>query len=326
MATVSNAYLFNGTEATATMDAMIWEDADTASNTIKFQSGQIVSTAGWAENIAPARWDEVAKKPEPKLQPIEMIQPVPEMRFMAYDQLPAANMLVEGDVNDSMLTVKQIEVKAKRRSEKGYHFQFQKLHGVGRYFRESTEGEDFLGRNSMRHIKDDLYLFDPLMKPEWRWKRITELRKPPNVNRLRGLEAMVLSPAEAKARLLLQRYVGPQQYRKYLRDGYVTVQAHGFTWLVPGERSYHSMIEQWDKHSKVASYCVHFENHNIPPTDAAIMRMSLVFGGIEMLRQASNVYTHERYGQRTRKPESRILSLHEAFRQVKAESEVLVAA
>lgn len=58
-----------------------------------------------------------------------------------------------------------------------------------------------------------------------------------------------------------------------------------------GENSSVSRIEQYNMQGKlVAKYCVHFHDTLIPATDACIMRMSLVNGGIEMLKASSNVY------------------------------------
>jgi hypothetical protein len=97
--------------------------------------------------------------------------------------------------------------------------------------------------------------------------------------------------------------------------------AHGYVWKVPGERSTVHRILQYEKNKVIGSYCVHFADDKIPPTDACVMRMALINSGIANLKKHSNFSGCDGWGSdgsfRTKQEEVKQLSMVEAMTLVK---------
>lgn len=185
------------------------------------------------------------------------------------------------------------------------------------FYKESIEAK------GLRKTAMGFYIEDPKVKYDFRFKKIVQLRQPPAFITPRQLSDKIVSPQEAIARALLRRYIGEKEFKRYQRYGYIMMVAHRFVWKVPGERATVHRILQYDKNKVVGSYCVHFSDDKIPPTDACVMRMALINSGIENLKKHSNYGAGDGWGSdgsfRTKQEPAKQLSLMEAMSLVKSQ-------
>lgn len=116
----------------------------------------------------------------------------------------------------------------------------------------------------------------PVIPPEERMRRIIQERMAPIVI-IRGKKRESLSIAiderEERARQTLRRIIGQQAFRKFIRDGFITVVSKsGLTYRIyPG----HGMTDVYDRGIMVERLCVVLQGR-FPPTDSLIMRYLLI--------------------------------------------------
>lgn len=94
--------------------------------------------------------------------------------------------------------------------------------------------------------------------------------------------------AEAKARELLRSFIGGERFRRYLKDGFITVKSPrtGLIYQIfPGHKS----VIVRDKGRRTASCCIVFKDHDLPPTDWVVMRLSLIVADETTFYEKANV-------------------------------------
>jgi hypothetical protein len=183
--------------------------------------------------------------------------------------------------------------------------------------------DESIESRGLRKTSMGFYIMDDAVKFGFRRRKILELRQPPAfVSGRTRLSDKKLSGPETIARQLLRRYVGDKEFKRYLKFGYIMMSAHGYTWKVPGERSTVYRVIQYQKEKAINAYCVHFSDTNIPPTDACVMRMALIWAGIDVLKKHSNVgpadsWSTGTYGAPVKQDKG--LTMLEAIKKVKAD-------
>lgn len=89
----------------------------------------------------------------------------------------------------------------------------------------------------------------------------------------RGRQFDNAQPEELVALQLLRRMVTPEEFRRYLRHGFVHVRGpSGLVYQVGRNQT----IKVWDRNELIASLCVHLRDRNIPPTDEVVAKMLIV--------------------------------------------------
>ncbi len=111
--------------------------------------------------------------------------------------------------------------------------------------------------------------------PGERMREILRSRSAPAIhrgNRRRSM-TMVVDAREVRARSTLRNMLGDQSFRRFLRDGFVTVvPASGLTYRIyPGL----GVTEVYDRGIMIETMCVILKG-NFPPTDSLIMRYLLI--------------------------------------------------
>ena len=95
--------------------------------------------------------------------------------------------------------------------------------------------------------------------------------------------------AELRARQLLKSLIGGEMFRRYLKDGFISITSPvtGLVYQIfPG----HKNVVVRDKGTRASSCCIVFKDSKLPPTDWVIMRMSLILADEQMFYQKANVY------------------------------------
>lgn len=116
------------------------------------------------------------------------------------------------------------------------------------------------------------WISTPPLSPGERMRQMIRDRMAPTIRMRRALP----TPGdirEERARETLRRILGEQSFRKFLRDGFITVVAKsGLTYRIfPG----HGITEVYDRGIMVERLCVVLKG-NFPPTDSLIMRYLLI--------------------------------------------------
>jgi len=94
--------------------------------------------------------------------------------------------------------------------------------------------------------------------------------------------------AELKARQLLKSFIGGERFRRYLKNGFISVTSPvtGLVYQIfPGHRS----VVVRDKGKRTASCCIVFKDKSLPPTDWVVMRMSLIIADETTFYEKANV-------------------------------------
>lgn len=87
----------------------------------------------------------------------------------------------------------------------------------------------------------------------------------------RGRQWDNAAPEELVALQLLRGLVGPDEFRRYLKQGFVSVKGPSGLVYQIGRRE---LIKVWDKDALVATLCVHLKGwHDKPPTDEVVAKM-----------------------------------------------------
>jgi len=101
------------------------------------------------------------------------------------------------------------------------------------------------------------------------------------------------NPAELRARGLLREIIGAEEFRNYLRRGFVTVKGRsGMIYRVSGGHNviYSYVRNSKGKYEKFESICVVFKDGvNLPYSDWVVMRILLVQNDEFALRKVANV-------------------------------------
>lgn len=80
-------------------------------------------------------------------------------------------------------------------------------------------------------------------------------------------------PAELIALQLLRKMIPAEDFRRYLRHGFVTVRgASGLCYQIPRD----GLIIVWDRGERLCSLCIHMQDRAIPPTDEVVAKMLIV--------------------------------------------------
>lgn len=95
-----------------------------------------------------------------------------------------------------------------------------------------------------------------------------------------------VTPAEILALQLLRKMVEPDDFRRYLKHGFVTVKAPSGLVYQIGRRA---LIKVWDGADMVCTLCVHLKDSSIPPTDAVVAKMLIAELDERDLWKRSNV-------------------------------------
>lgn len=105
-------------------------------------------------------------------------------------------------------------------------------------------------------------------------QQIIQARQSPAIHTNRRGITTPTDPRETRAHDTLQLLIGPQRYRQYLKNGYVTIHSHqnGKTYQVyPGTKFTHVH----DKGKREQDLCIYLA-HDFPPTDQLIAKILLI--------------------------------------------------
>ncbi len=115
----------------------------------------------------------------------------------------------------------------------------------------------------------------PVLAPADRLRQMIRDRMGPSIHRGRKRTSLsiAMDVREERARQTLRRIIGEQAYRKFFRDGFITVvPKSGLTYRIfPG----HGITEVYDRGIMVDRLCVVLQG-NFPPTDSLLMRYLLI--------------------------------------------------
>lgn len=134
----------------------------------------------------------------------------------------------------------------------------------------------------------DSHITPTVRSPRDRLREIIQSRHAPAVLRSRKHLALVQDPREIRARETLRRVLGEEKFRRFLRDGFTTVQARsGLVYQIfPG----HNMTNVYRDGRKIERLCVVLRG-NFPPTDSLIMRYLLILNDERDFRSHANKFT-----------------------------------
>jgi len=109
--------------------------------------------------------------------------------------------------------------------------------------------------------------------PAERMRQMIRSRMAPAFHRSRKVMPMEIDEREARARQTLRRVIGEQAFKKFMRDGFITVvPKSGLTYRIyPG----HGITEVYDRGIMVDRLCVVLQGR-FPPTDSILMRYLLI--------------------------------------------------
>ena len=113
-----------------------------------------------------------------------------------------------------------------------------------------------------------------VLTPQERLRDMIKARMAPTIiTSRRKPMPMEVDEREIRAREMLCRFIGPQLFKRFLRDGFITVvPKSGLTYRIyPG----HRMTEVYDRGVMVERLCVVL-NGRFPPTDELVMRYLLI--------------------------------------------------
>lgn len=261
------------------------------------------------------------------IKPARLVAPSRVMRFPRVDSLKT----IEEKIDEMIPVVEEVqvdEILASRKTERGYEFDLFQIPSLKDKSWLPVETQDFLDSKGFRKLPTGHFFFDPQVKRDFNMRKICEFRKAPALMFLKEMTSRSLlgkaeNPQELKARELLRRHVGDKEFTRYLKFGYIVVNAHGYMWRIPGEKSEVKRVEQYQNNKLLNRYCVHFANPNIPSTDACTMRLTLVMAGVDVLSKHSNIYQHNAVLERVQKKiegavENTVVTLQQALEELKA--------
>jgi hypothetical protein len=94
-------------------------------------------------------------------------------------------------------------------------------------------------------------------------------------------------PSEKKAREALLSLIGAERFRRYLKNGFVSIRGRSgkIYQIFPG----HKHTKVWLNGTHIEDQCVILVDHSLPPSDSVIMRMLMILDSEEEFRQVANV-------------------------------------
>jgi hypothetical protein len=94
-------------------------------------------------------------------------------------------------------------------------------------------------------------------------------------------------PSEAKAREALLSIIGSHRFRRYLKNGFVSIRGKSgrIYQIFPG----HKHTKVWFNGVHIEDLCVIMVDSSLPPSDSVIMRMLMILDSEEEFRQVANV-------------------------------------
>lgn len=306
--------------ATTSATSLLWNTGDNSTGYYTYR----LTSDGTGVNIDNGQMSNV-QKVDPEIKRKQFLQPRPELLIA---KTPELNLFTPGDLlADSPASPRESKVDYDVLKPMG-RYRDQHVYEVYEvperpWDADPTHYEEGIEAKGLRKTSMGFYIQDDQVKYGFRRRKILELREPPAFIQSRHrLSDKRVSPQELIARELLRRYVGEKEFKRYRQFGYIMMAAHGFDWKVPGERATIHRIVQYKKSQALNSYCVHFEDTRIPPTDACVMRMALIWAGIDVLKKNANtasLYSEVAVGPVTHPPRPAItrLSLVDAFKKVR---------
>lgn len=113
----------------------------------------------------------------------------------------------------------------------------------------------------------------PVVAPSERMRQMIQARMAPAFHRSRTSLSIAMDVREERARQTLRRIIGDQAFKKFMRDGFITVvPKSGLTYRIyPGS----GMTEVYDRGIMVDRLCVVLQGE-FPPTDSILMRYLLI--------------------------------------------------
>lgn len=113
----------------------------------------------------------------------------------------------------------------------------------------------------------------PVVAPDIRMRQIIQTRMAPAFHHSRTSMSIAMDVREERARQTLRRIIGDQAYRKFVRNGFITVvPKSGLTYRIyPGC----GITDVYDRGIMVDRLCVVLKG-NFPPTDSLLMRYLLI--------------------------------------------------
>lgn len=266
------------------------------------------------------------EKKEPEIKRKLFLQPRPEILIA---KTPELNLFMPGElISDTPVDFQESKVDYDVLKPVGKH-KDQHVYEVYEvperpWEADQTYWDEGIEAKGLRKTPMGFYIMDDSVKYGFRRRKILELRQPPAfISSRNRLTDKKVSPQEVIARELLLRYVGLKEYKRYLRFGYIMMSAHGYDWKVPGERATIHRVIQYKKSQALYAYCVHFADPNIPATDACVMRMALIWAGVDVLTKNSNVTKMQWDGNPVQitspvvKQPEKILTMMEAIKKVR---------
>ncbi len=146
-----------------------------------------------------------------------------------------------------------------------------------------------------------------------RMREILATRHAPVIHNNRRRYIPPISITEIKARQTLRRIIGEKNYRRFVRDGFITVVAKsGLTYRI---FSGHGITEVYDRGKMIDRPCVVLSG-SFPPTDSLIMRYLLILNNEEEFSKHSIKHSVINRSRVLRVP-SPMLSLPEQWSKLK---------
>lgn len=155
----------------------------------------------------------------------------------------------------------------------------------------------------------------PIVTPEERMRQMIQARMAPVFHRRRRSLSIAMDVREERARQTLRRIIGEQAYRKFMRDGFITVvPKSGLTYRIfPGD----GMTEVYDRGIMVDRLCVVLQG-NFPSTDSLLMRYLLILNDEgEFSSYAVKHHVPQNTGSKLVFPAQEVQSLTEAWAKLK---------
>lgn len=138
----------------------------------------------------------------------------------------------------------------------------------------STSGSYILNEGMYNNSYDGVTWTIPApIPPSERMRQMIQARMAPAFHRSRTSLSIAMDVREERARQTLRRIIGDQAFKKFMRDGFITVvPKSGLTYRIyPGS----GMTEVYDRGIMVDRLCVVLQGE-FPPTDSILMRYLLI--------------------------------------------------
>jgi hypothetical protein len=148
-----------------------------------------------------------------------------------------------------------------------------------------------------------------------RLREMIRLRQTPVIVVRRNAVKQAERENELRARSTLRRVIGEDQYRRFMKNGFIVVRGQsGKTYQIfPG----YNKTVVWENGKKIEELCVVLSG-DFPPTDSMIMRYLMILNDENDFRQRANVFRPYTSSVAARIDPNRSVPLPELFRKMKA--------